>query len=60
MPYEPAQSKPDPTMPRQMPAAVGRELERVLGWRAKPAPTDFYMTIRDALQEEEQRAAPRP
>jgi hypothetical protein len=47
----------DPAMPRQMPPAVERALRRVLGWRARPAPIDFYMAIRDALVEAEDGSA---
>ena len=41
---------PDPTMPRDMPEAVRRALEAVLGWRNRPNPIDLYMAIRDALE----------
>ena len=43
----------DPTMPRQLPPAVERALREVLGWRARPAPVDVYMAIRDTLLEAE-------
>jgi hypothetical protein len=40
----------DPEMPRQMPPHVERALQRVLGWRGKPNPIDFYLAIQDALR----------
>ena len=49
MPRERVPDDPDPTMPRRMPPLVAREIEGILGWRARPNPIDVYDAIRDAL-----------
>jgi hypothetical protein len=39
----------DPMMPRVMPPEVERELQNLMGYRARPNPVDVYHAIRDEL-----------